>query len=103
MVNLVIITLGTFLLISCFTFSALSNNARDTLNATVEYLEIYGYDQSTIDTYATQRGIDIGVTPLTAPEGKTRYEVTASFSHMFAWINLSSRISYTATTRAVEY
>lgn len=103
MVNLAIIFLGTFLLVSCITFSILSNAARDTLNSTVEYLEIYGYEATVISNYAERRHIEINVTPLVAPEDKTRYEVSTSFTHTFAWINLTNKITYTATTRAVEY
>lgn len=107
--NLFVIFIGVFLLMSCVTFAILSNNARDTLNAVVAYVEIKGYDEGTISNVAERTGTEIAVVPLNSNEGitangdKNRYQVDVSFEHIFAWILQRNKVTYTAITRAVEF
>lgn len=109
LVNSFIIFMGLFLLVSCLTFAMLSNNARDTLNAVTEYVEIKGYDNAVITNLANKTGTEIAVVPLTSNNGiatngeKNRYEIQVSFKHVFAWLNLKNKITYSAITRAVDY
>jgi len=39
---------------------------------------------------------------LDVEEGE-RYEVKVSFSHVFAWLNFEKMITFTGTTRQVNY
>lgn len=90
------------LLISCLSFYLLSAHARTTMYATIENVEIYGYDQAVIDDYAKQTNTSIQVTPITTDEGY-RYKVLVSFHHSFAFLNNDRQYTCSGITRVVEY
>ena len=112
LVKLVLLFSGIFLLISCLTFYMNCVNARNTLNAVVEYIEVNPtevFDATLVNDYCADKNVacawttgssDIGVE---GNAGLNRYEVSVSFNHWFAWISLNRSITFTALTRIVDY
>lgn len=107
LITMIFVFLGAFLLVTIMTFGVVSQNARNTLYTVVDYLEINGYDASVINDYADRTNTIINVSEtsggINSNGEKTRYVVTVSFTHALAWINQSHTLSYTATTKAVDY
>jgi len=92
----------------------MSINARNTLDAVVEYVEINPsstIDDDTVNDYCESHGVACSWTPVTADDGVTghagnnRYLVTVSFEHWFAWASgsFSKNVSFSAYTRSVQY
>ena len=90
------------LFISCLSFYMLSAHARSTMYSTIENLEIFGYDKTTIDNYAKDTNTSIQVTPIENEEGY-RYQVLVSFHHSFAFLNNDRQYTYSGITRVVDY
>lgn len=100
--------MALMLFIDVITFSVKSTTAKEVMYATVEYIEVNGYDAGEISAYAqsifpnAKNTLTINVTPIDTLDGY-RYKVDVSFKHIFAVINLSKNITYSATTRQVDY
>ncbi len=110
LIQMILIVMGIFLLMSIVTYSVVSANARDAAYAIVEYLEINGYDseaQDIIDEYSDSSNLEVSVTPVNdgiyTNGSRNRYRVDVSFDHFFSVINLVKDTTYTLYTRAVDY
>lgn len=99
---LILSFVAILLLISCLSFYLLSAHARSTMYSTIENVEIFGYDKSTIDDYAKKTKTSIQVTPIDTDEGY-RYQVLVSFHHSFAFLNNDRQYTYSGITRVVDY
>ena len=107
LVTMVFVLRGAALLTTIMTFGVVSQRARDVLYTVVDYLEINAYDADVINNYAQKTHTTINVTEansgITANGDKTRYVVSVSFTHVLAWINQNHTLTYSATTKAVDY
>lgn len=107
-INLIIYTLCLFLLITIVTFGIVTNRAKATLYATIDYIEINGFDDAVISQYARERNVNIQVTStpdegIYSNGGKNRYFVEVTYEHLLAWLNYKPTITLKGVTRAVEY
>ena len=68
----------------------------------VEHVEINGLDADAIDNFAKETNTTIQVTPIEVNDG-FRYQIEVSFHHIFAFLNYDKEITYSGTTRVVEY
>ena len=93
---------GMILLVTCIAFYCVSAQARSTMYSTIEYVEIYGYNADAIDEFANKTNTTIQVTPIEVDDGH-RYQIEVSFHHIFAFFNYDKEITYSGTTRVVEY
>lgn len=98
--------MGVFIFVSCITFYVKASTAKQVLYSTVEHIEIYGYDSTEISEYAQRANNSINVVEIPVSDDEIegyRYRVDVSFDHIFAIFNFSKTITYSATTRLVEY
>lgn len=95
--------IAMMLILSVFTFYCVSTNARETLYSTIENIEQYGYQSEIIDQVAHNTNTTINVTPVETNDELNRYEVSVSFHHVFAFVNVDKQITYTGITRAVDF
>lgn len=103
LISLVVTFIGVVLLISCASFFLKAANARSTLYSVIEYVEVYGYDAKTINSYAKKSDTKISVTPIETGNKKYRYEVKVSFKYSIAFIDLNKDITLSGYTRFVSY
>lgn len=104
--TLLTIFMGVFIFVSCITFYVKASQAKQVLYSTVQHVEIYGYDPSEISEYAHNSNNNINVVEIPVSDDEIdgyRYRVDVSFNHIFAIFNFSKTITYSATTRLVEY
>lgn len=94
--------IGMILLVTCIAFYCISAHARSTMYSAIEYVEIYGYDADAIDEFANKTNTAIQVTPIAVDDG-FRYQIEVSFHHIFAFLNYDKEMTYSGTTRVVEY
>ncbi len=94
--------IGLLLLLSCLTLFIAYNRATDTMYGVIQDIEIYGNDPARIAAYAQNSNTTIDVQPQASEYGQ-RWQVTVSFSHVFAWLKNRQQLSVTGISRAVEY
>lgn len=76
--------------------------AKQTMYQTIKDVEVYGYDPERISEIAQESGFIINVSPIEIDEGYI-FKVEVSFQHIFNVVNLRRDITYSATTRRVDY
>jgi len=102
LVNMTLAFIGLLLLLSCLTFFMAYDNATTAMYGVIQDLEIYGNDPERVAAYAKRYNTVIDVQPVKSSYG-SRFSVTVSYDHVFAWLKWNRRLYVTATTRAVEF
>jgi len=104
LINLVVVFMGVLLFTSCISFFLVATHARSVLYSVTQYVEIFGNDTYTINEYAQKTNMKINITPIDiTPVSGYRYQVEVSFSHLMALLNFKKDITYSSTTRIIEY
>jgi len=102
LIHIWLVFLGMVLLLSCLSFFIAYNNSTSVLYATIQDIEIYGYDKARIEKIQQETNTVIIVAPVNDEVGK-QYNVQVGFYHIFAFVKKDGLFYVSSKTRVFEY